>query len=75
MERPYRPLVEESVFRRLLRTVSYWLFYPFLVLSLLPVYGLKVTGRKRLKGPAVTVMNHCVHFEWFFLWHAARFRF
>ena len=75
MERPYRPLVEESGCRRLLRTAGYWLFYPLLFLALIPLYRLKVRGRERLKGPAVTVMNHCVHFEWFFLWHAARFRF
>lgn len=75
MERPYRPLIEESGFRSLVRRISYRLFYLPLFLILVPSYGLKVTGRENLKGPAVTVMNHCLHFEWFFLWHAARPRF
>jgi 1-acyl-sn-glycerol-3-phosphate acyltransferase len=39
------------------------------------MYGLKVIHRERLRGPGISVMNHCLHVEWFFLWHAVRPRY
>ncbi len=75
MERPYRPLIEESFFRRILRTVSRFVFYPILFAAFAPIYQFKVENRKRLRGPAVSVMNHCIYVEWFFLWHAVRPRY
>ena len=77
MERPYRPLKEESPFRRFARMTAYRLFHPFLWLAFVPLYGLKIANRRRLTdaGAAISVMNHCLYVEWFFIWHAARFRF
>lgn len=77
MERPYRPLKEESAFRRVSRMIAYRLFHPFLWLAFCPLYGVKIVNRRRLvdAGPAVSVMNHCIYIEWFFVWHAARFRY
>jgi len=77
MERPYRPLISESPFRRILRIAGYGLFYPVLFLTVVPLYGLRIIGRKKLdiKGPGISVMNHCIDLEWFFLWHAARPRY
>ena len=77
MERPYRPLIGESRFRRGLRITGYLFFYPLLFLTVIPYYSLRVSGRKRLgiRGPGITVMNHCVDMEWFFIWHAARPRY
>ncbi len=77
MERPYRPLTEESLFRRGLRIAGYFFFYPLLFLTLIPLYSLRVGGRKRLgiRGGGITVMNHCIDMEWFFIWHAARPRY
>jgi len=77
MERPYRPLIVESLFRRGLRIAGYYFFYPILWLGLIPLYRLHIIGRKQLgiKEPAISVMNHCVDMEWFFIWHAARPRY
>ena len=77
MERPYRPLISESVFRRWLRITGYLFFYPILWISVIPFYRLRISGRKHLniKGGAISVMNHCIDLEWFFIWHAARPRY
>lgn len=77
MERPYRPLISESFFRRFLRIAGNIIFYLPLYLSLIPLYRLKIRGRKKLKvkGGAISIMNHCIDFEWFFIWHAARPRY
>lgn len=77
MERPYRPLIKESPFRRGLRIAGYFFFYPLLFVTVIPYYSLRVTGRKRfgIRGPGITVMNHCIDLEWFFIWHAARPRY
>ncbi len=77
MERPYRPLISESNFRRSLRVAGYFFFYPFLWLSAVPFYHLRITGHRKLgiKGPFISVMNHCIDLEWFFIWHAARPRY
>ncbi len=72
MERPYGPLIVESRQRKLLRTITRIIVYPLLFVVFIPLFRLKVDGRKRLKGPAISVMNHCIYVEWFFLWHAVR---
>jgi 1,2-diacylglycerol 3-alpha-glucosyltransferase len=56
---------------------AYRLFHPFLWLAFVPLYGMKAENRRRLAeaGPAISVMNHCIYVEWFFVWHAARWRF
>lgn len=73
MERSYRPLIRESAFRRRLRIVGSYLFNPFLWMTFIPLYRLRVSGQGRLKTPgaAVSIMNHCIYIEWFFVWHAA----
>jgi 1-acyl-sn-glycerol-3-phosphate acyltransferase len=77
MERSYRSLWAESAPRRRLRFFAYRFAYPFLRLTFNSIYGLKVIGPKRMStpGPAIVVMNHCIHVEWFFVWHAAWPRF
>ena len=74
MERSYRPLIRESLFRRRLRIAGYYCFYPFLWIATIPIYSLRIKGRRILKfdGPAISVMNHCIDLEWFFIWHTAR---
>jgi len=77
MERPYRPLISESRFRKFLRVTGYIIFYPLLFSVLRPLYRFRISGRRHLgiPGPGISVMNHCIDFEWFFIWHAARPRY
>ena len=77
MERPYRSLTQESAFRRFTKMAAYRAFHPFLWLAFYLPYGVKIKNRRGLtkKGPAVSIMNHCIYVEWFFVWHAARFRY
>lgn len=73
MERPYNPLKYTSDPENRIRYLASRIGYPFLRFVFNTLYGLKIEGRDRLRnpGPVIVVMNHCLHIEWFFIWHAA----
>lgn len=73
MERPYNTLKSDSGPRDRVRFIASRIAYPFLRMAFIPLHSLKIVGGDRLKkpGPVIVVMNHCLHIEWFFIWHAA----
>lgn len=77
MERPYNTLRKNSGLHRRVRYFALRIAYPFIRMVFIPLHGLKIIGGNRLKnpGPVIVVMNHCLHIEWFFIWHAAWPRF
>lgn len=74
MERQDNPLTNSTgTPRARIRKIASRIGYPFLRMLFIPLHRVKIVGREHLAnpGPVILVMNHCLHIEWFFIWHAA----